>query len=323
MRADHHNYDDMNKEHGKGHTTGASRLDAALDYATHGIPSFPLHGADERGWCSCRAPLCANPGKHPRTLHGFKDATTDEAQLWRWFGDMWPTANVGVPTGAASRLYVIDVDSKTAEGRQLVAGLRKDAGLLTDGCLVETPGKAPDYDPGLHIWLFSDTATPTSSLGIGELKGDGGYVVAPPSTRAGKEYSFLSRVWMTVDDPLAWTRGLLDAFGVQIPEAAPGPALGDGWAAEWLRTPRKASTRRAPDGLPRIVGYLRGHGIDCETAIAVCELWDARNPEPLGVDEVREHVTAMYRRYGKAHSPIAFSDSSAPRHVREMKVSVG
>ncbi len=52
--------------------------------------------------------------------------------------------------------------------------------------------------------------------------------------------------------------------------------------------------------MPRVVGYLRGHGIDCETAVAIVELWDAQNPVPLGADEVRRHVEGMYERYGIA-----------------------
>jgi hypothetical protein len=72
-----------------------------------------------------------------------------------------------------------------------------------------------------------------------------------------------------------------------------------GWAAEWFRTPiNPGDGRRGPDGIPKIVGYLRGHGVDCETAIAILELWDARNPDPLGAEEVRKHVEGMFDRYG-------------------------
>jgi hypothetical protein len=48
-----------------------------------------------------------------------------------------------------------------------------------------------------------------------------------------------------------------------------------------------------------MVGYLRGHGVACETAIAILELWDAANREPLGKDEVRRHVVGMYGRYAE------------------------
>lgn len=53
-------------------------LAAALAYARHGWAVFPLHT-----WmgtqCSCGRPDCPNPGKHPRTKNGLKDATTDES----------------------------------------------------------------------------------------------------------------------------------------------------------------------------------------------------------------------------------------------------
>jgi Bifunctional DNA primase/polymerase, N-terminal len=48
--------------------------------------------------------------KTPHTIHGFKDATTDEAVIKEWWRQ-WPDALVGVPTGEASGLFVIDVDS--------------------------------------------------------------------------------------------------------------------------------------------------------------------------------------------------------------------
>ena len=45
---------------------------------------FPLHSCDG-GLCTCGNPACSSAGKHPRTPHGLKDASTDSAQLWRWW----------------------------------------------------------------------------------------------------------------------------------------------------------------------------------------------------------------------------------------------
>lgn len=66
---------------------------AALGLAEeYGIPSFP-----------CR------PDKRPCTSHGFRDATTNLEQIERWYTE-FPDALIGVPTGRASRIDVVDID---------------------------------------------------------------------------------------------------------------------------------------------------------------------------------------------------------------------
>ena len=64
--------------------------DAALRYAELGYPVFP----------------CAAGGKVPLTPRGFKDATTDAAQIRAWW-EKDPDANIGMPTAG---LLAIDVD---------------------------------------------------------------------------------------------------------------------------------------------------------------------------------------------------------------------
>src|SRR4051794_23138325 len=61
--------------------------------AMAGVPVFP----------------CVPDGKQPLTKHGFHDATTDLAQVHRWWRRT-PRANIGVPTGATAGVVVVDVD---------------------------------------------------------------------------------------------------------------------------------------------------------------------------------------------------------------------
>jgi hypothetical protein len=69
---------------------------AAIAYARRGCPIFPV----------------APRGKRPLSAHGLRDATTDTAVISGWWR-RWPTANVGLLTGALSGLVVIDVDGDT------------------------------------------------------------------------------------------------------------------------------------------------------------------------------------------------------------------
>lgn len=103
---------------------GHDVLAAALAYARRGWPVFPLHGMRER-FCTCRKADCTSPGKHPITKRGFKDASTDEETIERWWQDH-PYANVGVVTGKNSGIAVIDVDGN--EGEKSLADLEQRHG---------------------------------------------------------------------------------------------------------------------------------------------------------------------------------------------------
>jgi hypothetical protein len=131
-------------------------LDAALGYAARGIPVYPVHwphptsdGASLA--CSCpRGRSCDRPAKHPLVRHGVNDATTDPAQLERWWR-RWPQANLGLATG-------IVFDALDVDGPQGMAALRQHlptAGRRHPGPLVATGGG------GWHYWYaprpcFSD-----------------------------------------------------------------------------------------------------------------------------------------------------------------------
>jgi len=78
-----------------------SMLDEALTLAGCGFVVFPLHPRT----------------KTPATEHGFKDATTDVAQIRAWWTKT-PDANIGIATGEASGgLVVIDIDVDEAKGK--------------------------------------------------------------------------------------------------------------------------------------------------------------------------------------------------------------
>src|SRR5215218_28783 len=180
--------------------------DAALGYASRGIPVLPLHyplphrldahavtggqqlaTAEVRAGCSCRDPGCGQPGKHPLgnlVPHGVKDATCNRARVLAWW-TRHPQANIGLATG--HRFDVLDVDGPAGEAA--IRTLAATHGLASSGPLVRTGGG------GWHYYL-----TPT---GLGntrprdlehvDWRGRGGYVVAPPSRHAsGHPYQWVA-----------------------------------------------------------------------------------------------------------------------------------
>ena len=126
-------------------------LDAALGYAAHGIPVYPVHwprpapGGASPG-CSCRhGAACDRPAKHPLVRHGIHDATTNPAQLERWW-QHWPQAHLGLATGIVFDALDIDGPAGLAALRQLAgtAGLRFPGPLVANGGRWLAPLVHPD-----------------------------------------------------------------------------------------------------------------------------------------------------------------------------------
>lgn len=169
----------------------ASMKEAALWYATNGVPVFPLHTPTADG-CSCgKNPgavpddkVCRSQGKHPRTATGFKEATTDPEQVNEWW-DKWPTANIGIPTGTDTKLLLVDLDPRNG-GPASSAELAERIGPIPDTVEIITGGG------GRHLPFRYAGGRVRKELAKGiDLKGDGGYFVAPPSLHAsGQRYAF-------------------------------------------------------------------------------------------------------------------------------------
>src|SRR5688572_8530133 len=85
----------------------------ALYYASLGWHVLPVFEIGPDGCCTCNpGGECSqgSPGKHPRTTYGVSEATADPRQIEAWWAQ-WPTANVGLATGARSGIVVLDVDA--------------------------------------------------------------------------------------------------------------------------------------------------------------------------------------------------------------------
>lgn len=214
-------------------------LDAALSYAARGWPVLPLHTIRD-GLCGCGNPACRTPGKHPISrlaplgLHG---ASADPAIVRQWWA-VAPDANVGIRTGLASGLAVVDIDTK-------------DDGQATLGALVASHGPIPDTieaitgSGGRHILFVCPPdgfPSSTGTFGPGtDSRGDGGYIVAAPSLHlSGRRYE-----WETSSHP---------DDGVVLAEAP-------GWLLAIARTRRERLTVADDDRpllAPETVAELRG-----------------------------------------------------------------
>jgi hypothetical protein len=187
---------------------------AARRYMRAGWPVFVL-GRSKRPVANCRACKTAGPGHDPAgcaclTCHGFHAATTDPARFAAMLAAV-PGGLLSIATGAASGLCVIDIDPRN--------GGRVDKDLMTPTAAVATGGG------GWHLYYRHPGGRAVPALrdrpGV-DVKGDGGYVVAPPSVHPG------------TGRPYRWAggRGVNEMppalrAAVARPEPAPAPPVPD------------------------------------------------------------------------------------------------
>lgn len=155
----------------------------ALRYQELGFSVIPLHTPNENGICSCDAGAnCENAGKHPRVAWTHWQSERPSSERLRNWWERWPDANIGIVTGAISGIVVLDIDGE--EGKRSIYENELE--------LPWTPEAATGN--GLHIYLAHPSREIRSFAGRFpgiDLRGDGGYVVAPPSLHAsGKTYAW-------------------------------------------------------------------------------------------------------------------------------------
>jgi hypothetical protein len=121
----------------------------------------------------------------------FKDATRDPGVIRRW----WTTTRMqtlAFKPGASPALFVLDED-RYKDKEALASPCKRRCGQLPETWTVQTPRN------GRHFYYVypADRKVPTSSTRLGspalEIRGEGAYVVAPPSSFEGNRYKSRSR----------------------------------------------------------------------------------------------------------------------------------
>jgi uncharacterized protein (DUF927 family) len=300
-------------------------LEAALNYVRRGWPVFPCH-TPKGHRCSCGKSDCDKIGKHPRyheqdLEHGLKSAALDEQIIKEWW-TRWPDANVGIVTGEKSGLVVLDVDPKN-DGHESLEELEKIKGKLPD--TVETITGSG----GRHILFRHPGRKISNKTGFKpglDIRGDGGYIVAPPSLHvSGRTYE-----WELSSHPddvsLAeipdWLLKLIEGGGEKTKTCE--PEVG------------KSSDFKIPDGkrnstLASLAGSMRCKGMSKEAieAALIAENLSRCNP-PLPETEVKKiaESIASYEpgNPGGVTSPInlLFQKSSVKKldDLEEAKISL-
>ncbi|KQM83648.1 bifunctional DNA primase/polymerase [Agromyces sp. Leaf222] len=268
-------------------TSRLSPRDAARAFADAGIPVFP----------------CIAGGKRPLTLAGFHDATADSGVVAEWWS-AWPNANLAVPTGARSGLEVVDVDVTDERSGFDAFSVAQAAGIL-DGeyARVRTPSG------GMHVYFPSAIDRPQrcwqSATAHIDFRGDGGYVVVPPSCISidtGCATYRLSSLSSGEPRPVdaAALRSLIDPNSVRprrdVAQAPPSAAL-----------PGTVDRQRLAAWVAQLREGERNHGLFW----AACRLAEAG----LMAVTIEDALGAAASSAGLADDEIAITIRSAQRHV--------
>lgn len=157
---------------------------AALDWAAAGFYVFP----------------CIVNGKTPAVGNGVHAATRDTNKINLW----WKIApyNIGVAP-SRSGMFVVDVDGPA--GVEALARLEAINSAIPSTLKVQTP-RGPGHT---HIWLQGDARSTVGKLGPKiDTRGEGGYVLVPPSATAQGAYEYVGEDVDIAEAP-AWLLGLL------------------------------------------------------------------------------------------------------------------
>lgn len=155
---------------------------------------YPIFTSGGTVYCSCKKRgKCGRVAKHPTTKNGVKDATTDLRQIDAWWHED-PSLNIAIATGVESGIFVLDIDvSNGKPGEESLETLEEKNGKLPDTVEVITgSGGRHLYfkHPGKGVRIKSSVQDEEMGPGI-DVRGDGGYVLAPPSTHSsGRVYGF-------------------------------------------------------------------------------------------------------------------------------------
>ena len=224
----------------------------------HGTPIEAAHEYRKRGWrtiqlhrviqghdvvCSCqRAAACTSKGKHPLDNEWQNTPPMSGADIQEaWTKPGRHKMNVGIATGAASGIWVLDIDPKSG-GMETMAALVAEHGKLPDTFVVQTGSGGYHY-----YWKHAEGLRNSSGrVGKGiDTRADGGQVVAAPSVTDLGAYTVVKD--LPVVEAPAWLLELAQkpesATPVITAEDLPRPE--DIPAEEWDRL--NAYTRRAVD----------------------------------------------------------------------------
>jgi hypothetical protein len=264
-------------------------LNAALNYAEHGLAVFPLEAQ----------------GKKPITKHGLKDASTDPDKIREMFA-AHPYSNIGMACGSQSGgIIVVDIDvdeEKDKNGNDSLKEWEHEHGALPDTAMTLT-GRGGNH------YLYRSAGDTKSRIACKEgidIRADGGYIVLPPSIHPnGAQY--------------AWEYELTD-FGIVNANQSVIDLMNEGVEpGKEFKVPDKIEPGSRNDIIYKLACSMqaRGNGDKAILAAAKAENLERCDP-PLDDEEVEKTVSSALRK-PKGTAPYKEENAKPKMQIRKLK----
>jgi hypothetical protein len=251
--------------------TQPSFVVAALQYAGYHWSVIPMRARDKRPLIKWQ--------KYQQ-----QRASRDEISSWY---QRWPTANVGIVTGAISGLLVLDIDPRHG-GDDSLAQWEIEHGPLPRTLAAESGGG------GQHLYFSHPGGVIHNRTGLApgiDLRGDGGCIVAPPSIHSsGHPYT-----WIKGHEPGSVPAAELPGWLLNILQdefRSPGHSN-----AYWQQLVREGVDEgERNNAVASLAGHLLWHGADPDVVMELLLCWNrVRCSPPLDDDEVVRTVQSITR----------------------------
>ena len=245
---------------------------AARWYAARGLRVHPLR-----------------PGTKLPLLSRWQERASLDLEIVTDWWRRWPDAGIGIATGPASGVIVVDVDAQHG-GDHTYAALEREHGKTPATWRCLTPSG------GVHLYVRHPGGTIAIRAGLWpgiDLRADGGYVCAAPTVLADRR----GYVWEHGHAPhelapIAAPAWLLSALGKTT--TARTARTADHW--QRLIADGASEGRRNHD-VAKLAGYLLRRHVDPHAALELVRAWNAsRCRPPLADGELVRTVDSIARR---------------------------
>lgn len=256
-----------------------------------------------RGYCVLPvAPYTKRPLL--RSWEKYSKVRPEPGDLVRWFDNL-TSAGIGMVTGKISGLIVVDIDTVSGIGPEEIT---RD---------YPTEMIARSASGGYHLYYkYPESGIPVpnrvSFLPGVDLRGDGGFVVMPPTQFERGSYS-----WISLGAPGRYPEGLIPDPGYN------NRSEGEKWVTEALKGSEEGLRN---DTTARLAGYFFNKSMPLDIVMSIMREWNEKNDPPLGIRELETTIQSVYKKHqrsgtserNKSNKEYSLEDDPGPKEVFDL-----